>query len=114
MPIVYGEGRKVFVKLQEEIMKVSDDKTIFAWLDPGACESTYRGLLASSPSEFTWYKKSLAKLSSANTSSHIRRQTRDFAYVWKSRRTSQFRITRIVCTLHISEVSGLETTSGLG
>ncbi|GKU08907.1 unnamed protein product [Fusarium langsethiae] len=31
MPLLYGEGVKAFVRLQEEIMKVSDDHSIFAW-----------------------------------------------------------------------------------
>jgi len=31
MPLLYGEGLRAFTRLQEEIMKVSDDHTIFAW-----------------------------------------------------------------------------------
>ncbi|KAF2743086.1 HET-domain-containing protein, partial [Sporormia fimetaria CBS 119925] len=31
MPLLYGEGEKAFVRLQEEIMKDSDDETLFAW-----------------------------------------------------------------------------------
>ncbi|KAK5637295.1 hypothetical protein RRF57_013007 [Xylaria bambusicola] len=31
MPLLYGEGGMAFVRLQEEIMKVSDDHSIFAW-----------------------------------------------------------------------------------
>ncbi|KAF2972352.1 hypothetical protein GQX73_g1355 [Xylaria multiplex] len=31
MPLLYGEGAMAFVRLQEEIMKVSDDHSIFAW-----------------------------------------------------------------------------------
>lgn len=31
MPMLYGEGEKAFVRLQEEIMKVSDDHSLFAW-----------------------------------------------------------------------------------
>ena len=31
MPVIYGEGKKAFVRLQEEIIKVSDDHSIFAW-----------------------------------------------------------------------------------
>jgi hypothetical protein len=31
MPLLYGEGRKSFTRLQEEIMKVSDDQSLFAW-----------------------------------------------------------------------------------
>jgi hypothetical protein len=31
MPMLYGEGDKAFVRLQEEIMKSSDDQSLFAW-----------------------------------------------------------------------------------
>lgn len=35
MPLLYGEGSRAFMRLQEELMKVSDDQTIFAWMhDP--------------------------------------------------------------------------------
>ncbi|RYP71344.1 hypothetical protein DL769_004712 [Monosporascus sp. CRB-8-3] len=31
MPLLYGEGQKAFIRLQEEIMKYSDDHSLFAW-----------------------------------------------------------------------------------
>lgn len=31
MPLLYGEGKKAFLRLQEEILKVSNDQTLFAW-----------------------------------------------------------------------------------
>ena len=31
MPLLYGEGSKAFIRLQEEIMKYSDDQSLFAW-----------------------------------------------------------------------------------
>ena len=31
MPMLYGEGKKVFCHLQEEIMRTSNDKSIFVW-----------------------------------------------------------------------------------
>ncbi|KAI9687992.1 MAG: hypothetical protein M1820_010354 [Bogoriella megaspora] len=31
MPLLYGEGSNAFMRLQEEIMKISSDKSIFAW-----------------------------------------------------------------------------------
>jgi hypothetical protein len=31
MPLLYGEGKNAFARLQEEIIKISDDQTIFAW-----------------------------------------------------------------------------------
>ena len=49
MPLIYGEGAKAFLRLQLEIIKFSDDESIFAWTssDPG-----YHGLLAASPRDF--------------------------------------------------------------
>ncbi|KAI1157011.1 HET-domain-containing protein [Nemania diffusa] len=37
MPLLYGEGKMAFVRLQEEIMKVSDDHSIFAWTSKDRC-----------------------------------------------------------------------------
>jgi hypothetical protein len=62
MPLLYGEGEQAFIRLQEEIMKTSDDQSIFAWEDQ--ClegDSTLfeshgtllRGPLARSPAEFS-------------------------------------------------------------
>jgi hypothetical protein len=31
MPLLYGEGEKAFIRLQEEIIRGSNDQTIFAW-----------------------------------------------------------------------------------
>lgn len=52
MPLLYGEGNKAFVRLQEEILKTTDDYSIFAWRALDAHSSSYRGLLAHSPLEF--------------------------------------------------------------
>jgi hypothetical protein len=67
MPLLYGEGKKAFTRLQEEIMKTSDDQSLFAWgipadlktmqqfLDTDKVPNTaeWRGIFADSPSEFT-------------------------------------------------------------
>jgi hypothetical protein len=52
LPMLYGEGDRAFVRLQEEIMKQSEDYTIFAWKSAGPGPSS-RGIFARSPSEFT-------------------------------------------------------------
>jgi hypothetical protein len=31
MPLLYGEGKRAFVRLQEEILKETDDQSLFAW-----------------------------------------------------------------------------------
>jgi hypothetical protein len=49
MPMLYGEGERAFIRLQEEIMKHSDDQSLFAWK---STRNVYRGLLAKSPSDF--------------------------------------------------------------
>jgi hypothetical protein len=51
MPMLYGEGERAFVRLQEEIMKVSDDDSLFAWKSP-TWWTDDGGLLASSPAAF--------------------------------------------------------------
>lgn len=59
MPLVYGEGTRAFVRLQEEIIKESDDQSIFAWApeyevfrDSEDAGRANGGLLASSPALF--------------------------------------------------------------
>lgn len=63
MPLLYGEGKRAFARLQQEIMRGSDDQSLFAW---GVPESPYPieqlngtlstneacGLLADSPRDF--------------------------------------------------------------
>lgn len=64
MPLLYGEGETAFIRLQEELIKHSDDQTILAWdippqikMDkPGTSEAAskghYEGILAKSPAAF--------------------------------------------------------------
>lgn len=49
MPMLYGEASRAFQRLQEEILKSSDDESIFAWLDEGAKAEDTHGLLADCP-----------------------------------------------------------------
>lgn len=51
MPMLYGEGSRAFTRLQEEIMRQSEDYTIFAWT-ASFMSGNRRGLLAHSPTEF--------------------------------------------------------------
>ena len=51
MPLLYGEGRKAFVRLELEIIKKSNDDSIFAWTSPDA-ENITSGLLALWPDSF--------------------------------------------------------------
>ncbi|TDZ14253.1 Vegetative incompatibility protein HET-E-1 [Colletotrichum orbiculare MAFF 240422] len=50
MPLLYGEGEMAFLRLQEEIMRRTDDQTIFAWTRPDTAFNT--GFLAPSPACF--------------------------------------------------------------
>jgi Heterokaryon incompatibility protein (HET) len=50
MPLLYGEGRKAFIRLQEEILKYSDDQSILAHISPALDAPV--GLLAQSPAFF--------------------------------------------------------------
>lgn len=66
MPLIYGEGENAFRRLQEEIIKRSNDLSIFVWGTPlnfgppkhdsSFTEDISLGLLASSPADFgsTW------------------------------------------------------------
>ncbi|KAJ3521924.1 hypothetical protein NM208_g13081 [Fusarium decemcellulare] len=50
MPMIYGEGKKAFTRLQEEIIKSHNDLSIFLWKSPPGV--SFRGILAEAPSEF--------------------------------------------------------------
>ncbi|KAF8454088.1 heterokaryon incompatibility protein-domain-containing protein [Kalaharituber pfeilii] len=59
MPAHYGEGKQAFIRLQEELIKSSDDQTIFAWKGP---EGSANGLLADSPDAFRGIKGKPVKI----------------------------------------------------
>ncbi|KAI1818510.1 HET domain protein [Poronia punctata] len=54
MPLLYGEGERAFLRLQEEIAKETNDLSIFAWKvnNDDREGQKYHGVLASSPGEF--------------------------------------------------------------
>ena len=49
MPLLYGEGDKAFLRLQQEIIKSSNDQFIFAWTRE---DSLFNGIIAYSPADF--------------------------------------------------------------
>ena len=51
LPMLYGEGRKAFWRLQQEIMLVSNDPSIFAWDKPR--DGTGESVFATGPSDFS-------------------------------------------------------------
>lgn len=65
MPLLYGEGTKAFMRLQQEVIRTSDDESIFTWRTPCRAEKqpkswsetcayrcTREGILAPDPSFF--------------------------------------------------------------
>lgn len=56
MPMLYGEGPKAFIRLQKEIIKTSNDLSIFAFLhgstSHGSSSQPYCDLFATSPRDF--------------------------------------------------------------
>lgn len=54
MPLIYGEGSKAFIRLQEEISKQTYDLSLFAWQQLDSSQN-YRGILARSAKEFSNY-----------------------------------------------------------
>jgi hypothetical protein len=52
MPLLYGEGERAFVRLQEEIMKTSNDHTIFCWEWNEDVPEDWGSLLAPWPTTF--------------------------------------------------------------
>jgi hypothetical protein len=52
MPLLYGEGQKAFLRLQEEILKIEEDYTLFTWYPASHDRISNEGLLAREPSDF--------------------------------------------------------------
>ncbi|EME80342.1 uncharacterized protein MYCFIDRAFT_166675 [Pseudocercospora fijiensis CIRAD86] len=52
MPLVYGEGQNAFRRLQREILRHSNDESIFAWRPAEDDTSDSSGILAASPKFF--------------------------------------------------------------
>ncbi|OSS47961.1 hypothetical protein B5807_06712 [Epicoccum nigrum] len=48
MPLIYGEGENSFIRLQEEVMRISDDHSLFAW----SSQDGRGGCLATTPLSF--------------------------------------------------------------
>jgi hypothetical protein len=69
MPLLYGEGTRAFRRLQEEILRVSEDYTLFAWSPRLQEQDDYLfkscaslGFLASSPSGFWHFRLGSTKI----------------------------------------------------
>ncbi|KAI0474737.1 heterokaryon incompatibility protein-domain-containing protein [Xylaria cf. heliscus] len=58
MPLLYGEGTRAFRRLQEEIIKSSNDLSIFAWYDVDD-QYEHRGILADSPQVFRHFRSGM-------------------------------------------------------
>jgi hypothetical protein len=53
MPLLYGEGTKAFIRLQEEIIRVSNDQSIFCWEWNNAhVDRNWPSMLSPSPKTF--------------------------------------------------------------
>lgn len=54
MPLLYGEGNRAFLRLQEEIIRKTADMTIFCWefREASPMETEFHGLLAPNPAAF--------------------------------------------------------------
>ncbi|KAK3905972.1 HET-domain-containing protein [Staphylotrichum tortipilum] len=61
MPMIYGEGTKAFIRLQEEIIKRTNDLSILAWDSRGRSRAgRYCGVLSESPAEFAHVPRGLS------------------------------------------------------
>ena len=55
MPLLYGEREKAFFRLQQEIIRSTDDETIYAWTSsPFSSSQDASGMLAYSPMDFRY------------------------------------------------------------
>lgn len=89
MPLLYNEGMKAFIRLQEEIVRKFDDETIFLWSDPDGHDVSYRGIFARHPRNFSKCRDIVQKpdlptkpLPFALTNSGLRMSVKLFAAAW--------------------------------
>ncbi|KAH8890726.1 HET-domain-containing protein, partial [Thozetella sp. PMI_491] len=52
MPMIYGEGCAAFIRLQQAILSMTTDLSLFAWEAFDSQSDSCRGILAESPAEF--------------------------------------------------------------
>ncbi|KAK4224353.1 hypothetical protein QBC38DRAFT_538529 [Podospora fimiseda] len=76
MPLLYGEGNKAFIRLQEAILLKDDGQTLFAWYDDdnsAGSHSTSRlsGLLADCPRRFWGVDELEAAIPISSTSNPV-------------------------------------------
>ncbi|KAK3360642.1 hypothetical protein B0T25DRAFT_515893 [Lasiosphaeria hispida] len=65
MALMYGEGPKAYRRLQEEVMRKTNDMSLLAWI-PMAAGGELREIWARSPDEFSWI---VAKRATLNVTS---------------------------------------------
>ncbi|KAI3320421.1 HET-domain-containing protein [Xylariaceae sp. AK1471] len=70
MPLLYGEGSKAFLRLQEEVVTKINDQTIFAWQPPELELVTYSGMFALTPDSFA-LSGELVSLQNITIANHI-------------------------------------------
>lgn len=95
MPIIYGEGVKEFIRLQEEIIKESDDESLFAWVDKDALPDSLHGLLARAPQTLQTRETSY-RISAQTPASRSPKRTRGCEYLSTSLRTTRNPISRLL------------------
>jgi hypothetical protein len=81
MPLLYGEGMKAFVRLQEEILKDTKDQTIFAWNSPSEALTDWGGILAEHPRAFKHSSRTTALVSAREPHSVTNRGIRIQAHI---------------------------------
>ncbi|KAI1167614.1 heterokaryon incompatibility protein-domain-containing protein [Nemania serpens] len=89
MPMLYGEGEKAFIRLQEEIMKAIGDHSLFAWRST----EYHGGILASSPAAFansgnivstSSFNAASSPLATTSRGIHLSgKRTSDWQFIWK-------------------------------
>ena len=52
LPLLYGEGERAFLRLQEELIRDSNDQTIFCWAFDDSAPPYWESILAPSPAAF--------------------------------------------------------------
>ncbi|OCK73943.1 HET-domain-containing protein [Lepidopterella palustris CBS 459.81] len=84
MPLLYGEGENAFRRLQEEIIKVSNDQSILAWQHESLGVNDLATCLAKSPRDFAQAGNIIPTLASED---RLRQPGAVYPDIYKSRAT---------------------------
>ncbi|KAE9381065.1 HET-domain-containing protein [Stipitochalara longipes BDJ] len=108
IPLLYGEGDKAFTRLQEEIVKQTQDQSVFAWGFNLTPSRGYSGIFARSPDDFEGCRSVVSRMDySLSVPSQMTNKGLQIRFqVWSNKACLDFVYGGIECT---DDIGGIGT-----